>query len=184
MDLPTVTGGRGPRFLRHTGTAAVLDPAQVGDASATSHTAIPELREAESLLLTTRDFDPGTAPDHAAARLVSQGVRAVIAPGFERSFYECSFGYGLLPAISEVGSIEGLVASLLGRPGAEVTVDLEKRLIECDGVSPVPFEVDPRGRNKLLLGLSDFDEMTRLSAKAAEIRAADRRRRPWLYGPV
>ncbi len=182
MDLPTVTGGLGPRFLRHTGTAAVLEPPQTGGSTLQSRTSAPELREGASLLLTTGDFDPGEAPATAAARLVSQGICAVIAPGFERGFYELSFGYGLLPAIAGVGSIEALVAYLDHRPEARVTVDLEQQVIECDGTDQIPFEVDPRGRNKLLLGLSDLDEITRHSAKTAELRAADRNRRPWLYG--
>jgi len=132
--------------------------------------------------VTTADFDPGDdAPDSVAARLVSEGICAVIAPGFERGFYECSFGHGLLPAIAAVASIEGLVAHLAGNPKAQVTVDLEEQVIEYAGKERIPFEVDPRGRNKLLLGLTDVDEITRHSARTAELRASDRRRRPWLY---
>jgi len=134
------------------------------------------------MLLTSGDFDPGSAPDSAAAELASVGVRAVIAPGFERGFYERSFGHGLLPVMIGVASVGALAAHLGDHPDAEVTVDLERQVVECDGREAIPFEVEPRGRNKLLLGLSDFDEMTRHSARTAELRATDRKRRPWLYG--
>ena len=183
MELPTVDGGRGPRFLRHTGTVAILE-------SQAASSAPPDLRDKEAaagadatLLVTTGDFDPGDAPATAATALTSRGIRAVIAPGFERSFYERCFTYGVLPAIVAADAVERLVARLTARPDIPVTVDLEARLIECDGLGAIPFEVDPRGRNKLLLGLSDIDEVTRYSDRTAELRDADRRRRPWLYGP-
>jgi 3-isopropylmalate/(R)-2-methylmalate dehydratase small subunit len=181
VDLPTVAGGRGPRFLRHTGTAAVLELTHEEGATRVFPPSALELPPDASLLLTMGDFDPGIAPDAAAASLVSRGIRAVIAPGFEKGFYERSFGCGLLPAIAAAASIEALARHLARRPDTPVTVDLEKQVIECGGAKSIAFEVDPRGRNKLLLGLSDFDEMVRYSAKTAELRAADRSRRPWLY---
>ena len=180
MDLPTVEGGRGPRFLRHTGTVVVLG-SDVAGAGAASHPPASDPGGAASLLLATGDFDPGGAPTTAAEALASRGIRAVIAPGFERSFYESSFAQGILPAIVTADAVERLKALLAARPDTLVTVDLESSVIECDDVGSIPFDVDPRGRNKLLLGLTDFDEMKRHSAKTAELRATDRERRPWLY---
>lgn len=144
---------------------------------------MPPTSSGRSFLLAPADLDLGDAPAAAAEALVVRGIRAVIAPGFERGFYEVSFGEGLLPAIADAPSLERLAAHLDRHPEGEITVDLEKQTIECDGLPPLPFEVDPRGRNKLLLGLSDFDEMARYRDAIVEQRAEDRRRRPWLYGP-
>ena len=45
----------------------------------------------------------------------------------------------------------------------------------------IAFDVDPRVRNKLLLGLTDLEETLRYVGDITALRTDDRSRRPWLY---
>ena len=78
-------------------------------------------------------------------------------------------------------TIEEIADRVASNPGMELSIDLEEQLIECVGEEAIPFETDPRVRNKLLLGLTDLDEAMRYSEDAAALRTEDREKRPWLY---
>jgi hypothetical protein len=60
-------------------------------------------------------------------------------------------------------------------------VDLERQVIDVPGMAPVPFQMDPRVRNKLLGGLDDLDELQQHGDDARTKRSADRAARPWIY---
>ena len=143
----------------------------------------PEACAGAAFLLCGGDYGPAAAPATAVEWLLAAGIRAVVAPGFERGFYERCFDDGLLPAMLTTAGLEALARHLAAHPGAPLTIDLEGQTIDCEGMETMRFEVDPRGRNKLLLGLSDLDEMLRHARTASELRSDDRKRRPWLYEP-
>ncbi len=82
--LPVVAAGSGPRFVRHTGIAALLPP----DASENPDFALDQepYRDA-TILLAGENFGTGRAPESEVFRLMSYGIRSVIAPGFGPAFY-------------------------------------------------------------------------------------------------
>jgi 3-isopropylmalate dehydratase small subunit len=116
------------------------------------------------------------------SRLTALGVRVIVALGFEARFYEKCVGQGILPVILERDAFEELEGRVASRPGVATTIDLEAQVIERPDMEAVPFGVDPRARNKLLLGLTDLDEALRYRKEGAALRDEDRLRRPWLYG--
>lgn len=182
-ELPTVSGGSGPRFLRHVGVAAIWVPVDPDDEGVIDLGVLFNREEYQgaSFLIARVDLDAGDAPETAATRAEGLGIRSIIAPGFERAFYEQCFARGLLPVILDEGVVERLADRITEDPGAEVTVDLEAQTVECSDMEIIAFETDPRMRNKLLLGLTDLDEAARHGDDLKALRSADRKRRPWVY---
>ena len=210
-NLPTVSGGSGPRFLRHTGIAApfllrdvdsdVIAPINSNSISGLSagQRAFEGLRylpdgsenpefvlnqepyRNASILLAGENFGTGSAPESAVTRLMAFGIRAVVAPRFGPEFYSNCCALGMLPMTLGEEVIEKIADRVVSNPGVEMTVDLERQVIECPDMEPISFSIDPRARNKLLLGLKDLDEMLQHSKNAAVFRSEDRNRRPWVY---
>ncbi len=117
----------------------------------------------------------------AIASLLDAGVRALLAPGFSPDLYVGLVASGVLPVTLEDGALKAIADQVASGIEIELTIDLDKELIEGPGVEAVPFTTDPRVRNKLLLGLTDLDEALRHTEEAAELRTRDRERRPWMY---
>jgi len=182
-SLPTVSGGSGPRFIRHIGEArSVLPPDPPGQGD--EMVLWPGDGDGDASVLVTHGTVHASVPEHAADRLVGMGVKSVIATGFEEQLYAACVARGVLPAILTDAELEELSAWVASEPHAKVTIDLEKEVIERTDLDPISFGVDPRMRNKLLLGLTNLEEMMRQLDVALDFRSEDRRRRPWLYtGP-
>ena len=180
--LPTIAGGSGPRFVREAGVVAPMLRSERDDGVVPE--ALVDERHAGAVFLVARsDVDIGDVPDNAVARLTTLGIRAVLAPGFERTFHGKCLKHGVLPLILDQ-AIAGRLAALCESPTpVEITVDLEQQVIDSPGMERIPFEVDARVRNKLLLGLTDLEETLRYVGDITALRAADRSRRPWLYEP-
>ena len=177
-DLPVVSRGSGPRFLRHTGLAAPL----LSDGSENPDFVLDQepYRNA-SILLAGENFGTGSAPESEVFRLMAYGIRSVIAPSFAAAFYSNCLTYGMLPVTLGEEVIEKLAEGVVSNPGVEMTVDLEGQVIELSGMESVSFSMDARARNKLLQGLSDLDEMRQHSENVVAFRNHDRNRRPWIY---
>jgi hypothetical protein len=81
--------------------------------------------------------------------------------------------------------VDALAAWATSSPRPLLTVDLDEQVIEPDGApeGTRSFEVDPRVRRKLLLGLTDEEEMLEHFGTTTALRIEDRKKRPWLYGP-
>ena len=141
-------------------------------------------REA-SILLAGRNFGQGSQQAFAVIRLRQCGMRVIIAPSFGPVFHDDCFDFGLLPVTLDEPVVAALADRVRANPGIEVTVDLERQVIERPGMAPVHFRIDPRRRSSLLRGV-DTTLLERLQhgAGAEEMRERDRRRRPWIYdGP-
>jgi 3-isopropylmalate/(R)-2-methylmalate dehydratase small subunit len=181
--LPTISGGSGPRLVRHTGVAACIDIRddegeligpdvafeKVGDASILI---VPQLFETES-------------PETTLARLSRLDVRVIISPGFEARLHQRCVSTGVLALPLGDEAVVRLAEWAASRPRPTLTIDLDAQLIELvgSGSPPLSFEVDPRVRRKLLLGLTDEEEMLQHFGSTAALRSEDRKRRPWLYDP-
>ena len=211
MRLPTFSGGSGPRFARHVGIAAPfllcnvdsdviapIGPSSLSGLSAGERAFEPlrylsdgsensefvlnqEPYRNASILLAGENFGAGSAPESAVARLMAFGIRVVLAPSFGSDFQSNCVASGMLamPLSEEV--IVGLADWAGANPRVGMLVDLEQQMIECSGMEPISFSIDPRVRNKLLLGLNDLDEMLQHTENVRALRNEDRKRRPWIY---
>ena len=175
-ELPVVSRGSGPRFVRHTGIVAPLLP----DGSVSPDSVFDqEVYRDASILLAGEDF--GGAPESEVFRLMACGIRSVIAPGFGPEFYSECLTFGMLPVTLGEEVIEKIADRVVSNPGVEMTVDLEGQVIEVPGMEPISFSIDARASNKLLQGVSNLDEMLQHSENVVTFRDHDRNRRPWIY---
>ena len=176
--LPVVTGGSGLRFVRHAGIVAPLRP---DGSEGTDFVLDQEPYRDASILLSGENFGTGSAPESEVFRLMAYGIRSVIAPGFGPEFYSNCLTFGMLPVTLGREVIEKISDRVVSNPGVEMTVDLERQVIEFPGMEPFSFSIDDRARNKLLQGVSDLDEMLQHSENVVAFRDHDRHRRPWIY---
>ena len=134
-----------------------------------------------SIMLTGRNFGTGSSRGSGVTWPMAMGIRVVVSPSFGPIFYTNSVRYGMLAVPLEFERIQSLAEWVERNPGVEMTVDLERQVIEAPGLAPVAFQVDARVRRKLLQGLDDLEEISEHTDAARAMRSEDRTRRPWVY---
>ena len=181
--LPTISGGSGPRIQRHTGGVACIEVRDEEGELIAPDAVLDGVGNA-SILIAREPFDTGS-PETTLARLTARGVRVILSPGFEAHFYQRCISCGLLALPLEEEAVEALAEWAASRPDPVLTIDLDEQVIERSGPDGEArsFAMDPRVRRKLLLGLTDEEEMLQHFSSTAALRTEDRRRRPWLYDP-
>jgi 3-isopropylmalate/(R)-2-methylmalate dehydratase small subunit len=102
------------------------------------------------ILIAGRNFGCGSSREHAPWGLQDYGFEAIIAPSFGDIFFQNSLKIGLLPVRLDAD----VVASLHAEP--ELTVDLERSVVETPSGRSVPFEMDEFQRDSLLHGLDEI----------------------------
>lgn len=137
-------------------------------------------REA-SILIGGRNFGLGSLQAFAVIRLMQCGMRVVIAPSFGPVFHDDCFDYGLLPVTLGEDVVGRIANGVRASPEVEMTVDLERQVVERPGIGVVPFQIDPRRRENLLRGSDTLDELLQHSDSASSMRSGDRNARPWIY---
>jgi len=144
-----------------TGALALDDPARAG----------------ARILVARRNFGAGSSREAAVYALADFGIRCVLAPSFGDIFASNAVNNGLLPAtVSEQAAERDRAALEAGL--ARLVVDLEACRVEGVG-EPIPFEIDPVFREKLLNGWDDLDLTLSRHAEIAAFVEADAARRPW-----
>jgi 3-isopropylmalate/(R)-2-methylmalate dehydratase small subunit len=137
----------------------------------------PAWRDAK-IIVGGRNFGCGSSREAAVYALRDYGIRCVIAPSFGDIFAGNAVQNALLTAITSEEDATAAMAALAEKPGLELTVDLEKQTIVCDGRT-FAFSIDPVRRTRLLNGWDDIalteSYRNRIAAFAAEVRV----RRPW-----
>ena len=201
----------GPRFVRHTGIAAPflwpnvnadviapINPNEIpglsqGERAFEGIRYFPDGRERPdfvlnqepyrraSILVVGRNFGTGSARGTAVSRPMAMGFRVVIGSSFGPFFYTNTIRQGFLAAAVDEATVQRIADWVQSNPGVEMTVDLERTVIEIPGLAPITFQVDARVRNKFLNGLADFDEIQQYTGRVEELRSEDRARRPWVY---
>jgi len=178
--LPTISGGSGPRFERLSGRTACIEVRDERGDVIPPDAMFEGVRDTPILI--ARDLFETNAPETAVARLDALGVRAIVSPGFEARFHQRCLTYGIFPLPLEDQTVDALADWATAHPDVEMTIDLDEQVVERPGVDPIAFQVEPRVRQKLLLGLTDMEEMLRHVGSTAALRQNDRKKRPWLYG--
>ena len=134
-----------------------------------------------SILLVGKNFGTGSSRSVAVSRPLDGGIRVVIAESFGPLFYDNSVRQGLLAVPLEEAKIEELVAWAYANPGTSIFVDLESQTIEVEGMGTIPFQVEPRVREKLLNGYTVNEELSKFESGINAFESSYREQRPWIY---
>jgi 3-isopropylmalate/(R)-2-methylmalate dehydratase small subunit len=132
------------------------------------------------ILVTAENFGCGSSREGAVWALMDHGIRCVVGPSFGDIFFENCFKNGVLALVLPAAAAASIRRQLQERPGAEISVDLERQtLTEPDGTAH-RFEVDPFRKQALFRGQ---DEIALTMEYVAAIEAHESRRAaemPWL----
>ncbi len=134
-----------------------------------------------SILLARENFGCGSSREHAPWALDDFGFRVLIAPSFADIFYNNCFKNGILPIEMDPGQVDRLFEEMYADEGHELTVDLERQVVETPSGESISFQVDAFRKHCLINGLDDIG-LTLESADA--IRAFEsnwKEQSPWLF---
>lgn len=128
-----------------------------------------------SILVAGPDFGTGSSREHAVWALKDYGFKVVLAPRFADIFRGNAGKQGLVAGVVSHEDCEQLWKLLEAEPGAEVTVDLEERVVRARAFC-APFAIDDYVRWCLMEGL---DEISLTLQHEAEIAAYESTRPAW-----
>ena len=111
--------------------------------------------EGAVVLLAGKNFGSGSSREHAPWAIQDNGFGAVIAPSFADIFKNNCAKIGLLAIELSEASVKELLDTVRENPEAEVSVDLEGRVVKGPGFEE-PFAFDNFARYRLLNGLDDI----------------------------
>lgn len=132
-----------------------------------------------SILIARENFACGSSREHAPWALLDFGIRCVIAAGIADIFYNNCVKNGILPIILERWAIDDLLDLVANPASAQMTVDLEEKIVVAGG-RRFPFEISAQRRRDLLAGV---DEIARSLSHENEIARHEDTRAvtmPWL----
>lgn len=138
--------------------------------------------EGARILLTGANFGCGSSREHAVWALAEYGFEVLVASSFNPIFFRNCARNAILAATLPQPDIDAIAAEVSAGPRTQVTVDLSAQSIETPGGRRAHFSIPADVKQSLLEGLDAIDQTLRLRAAVEEFRAADRRKRPWVYG--
>jgi 3-isopropylmalate/(R)-2-methylmalate dehydratase small subunit len=131
-----------------------------------------------TVLVAGPNFGVGSSREHAVWALMDHGFDAVISPRFGDIFRNNATKNGLVPVVLAPEVVERLLAAVEADPGLEVTVDVERLVVEAPGLGLVEaFPLDAATQHRILDGLDDIAATLR---HADEIDAFEARRPAWM----
>jgi 3-isopropylmalate/(R)-2-methylmalate dehydratase small subunit len=138
-------------------------------------------RQAE-ILVTGPNFGCGSSREGAVWSLQEMGIRAIIGPGFGDIFFANCFQNGILPIVVDKEIVDSLASEIEATQGAgRIGIDLEAQTFSSPSGKQHHFEIDPRRREGLLLGLDEVALTLQRDDEIRAFQAADRTARPWIY---
>ena len=111
--------------------------------------------EGAVILIAGQNFGSGSSREHAPWAIQDYGFGAVIAPSFADIFKNNCAKIGLLAVELPEDAVQKLLDTVRGNPQAEVSVDLEGRVVKGPGFEE-PFAFDNFARYRLMNGLDDI----------------------------
>ena len=109
-----------------------------------------------TILVAGKNFGCGSSREHAPWALLDYGFRAIIAPSFADIFANNCMKNGIVPVVLSESEVEELLRRAGDGQRYQVTVDLERRMVEDDRGFSVSFVLDDFSRHCLLEGLDDI----------------------------
>jgi 3-isopropylmalate/(R)-2-methylmalate dehydratase small subunit len=138
-------------------------------------------RNAE-VLITGPNFGCGSSREGAVWSLQEMGIRAIIGSGFGDIFFANCFQNGILPIVIDKLIVDELAMEVEHSQGAgRVGIDLEEQTITSPTGKVHRFEIDPRRRAGLLVGLDEIELTLQRDAEIRAFQATDRTERPWIH---
>jgi len=141
-----------------------------------------------SIMIVGRNYGTGSSrATGVSLPLAAWGVKVYIGESFGPIFVTNAVQYGVLtitlprPTVNRIADWVRKNSQVRDITKSQITVDLEKQVIEMPGEQPIPFEYNTRYRNKLLKGLDDFSEIQPHLTEAQAKRQQDQTERPWVY---
>jgi 3-isopropylmalate/(R)-2-methylmalate dehydratase small subunit len=111
--------------------------------------------EGAVVLITGKNFGSGSSREHAPWAIQDYGFGAVIAESFADIFKNNCAKIGLLAVELPEDAVKKLLEAVRSNPEAQVSVDLEGRVVKGPGIEE-PFAFDNFARYRLLNGLDDI----------------------------
>jgi len=111
--------------------------------------------EGAVVLIAGKNFGCGSSREHAPWAIQDYGFGAVIAESFADIFKNNSAKIGLLAVELSEDAVQKLLEAVRSDPEAQVSVDLEGRVVKGPGIEE-PFAFDNFARYRLLNGLDDI----------------------------
>ena len=111
--------------------------------------------EGAAVLIAGHNFGSGSSREHAPWAIQDYGFGAVVAPSFADIFKNNCAKIGLLAVELPEESVKKLLEIVRQNPEAEISVDLEGRVVKGPGFEE-PFAFDNFARYRLLNGLDDI----------------------------
>lgn len=131
-----------------------------------------------SVLIAGPSFGVGSSREHAVWAIQQYGFDAVIAPSFSDIFRNNCTKNGLVPVVLPVPSVERLWELVEADPATEITVDLERLLVDVPAAGfSEAFVMDPSTQERFLNG---WDDIGITLTHADEISDYESRRPSWL----
>ncbi len=138
----------------------------------------PTFRNAP-ILLAGANFGCGSSREAAVWAIMGLGIRCIVASSFGDIFFNNCFQNGLLPIRLPSVHIQRLATK--AEKGVPLTVDLVQRIITSTDGYLVVFDIDPRQRDALLLGLDDIQLTLREDERIRAWQSEDLQRRAWAW---
>ena len=129
-----------------------------------------------TVLVAGPNFGSGSSREQAVWGLQQYGFEAILAPSFSDIFVGNCAQVGLLAACLEESACQSLMAAAERDPAAEVSIDLNQRLLHYQG-EQIAFQVKDEVRSVLLRGLDDISLM---QAQLEQIERYEAERPAWL----
>lgn len=108
------------------------------------------------ILLAGDNFGCGSSREHAPWALTGFGFRAVISTSFADIFRNNALKNGLLPVIVDASAHQTLFDMVSESPRLEVTIDLERQVVNLPSGSSITFPIDPFSKSCLLKGVDEL----------------------------
>jgi 3-isopropylmalate/(R)-2-methylmalate dehydratase small subunit len=127
-----------------------------------------------------RNFGIGSSRETAVYGLLGFGIRCVIAPNFGDIFFNNSLKNGLLPVRLPAETVDKLMRQLLGKRGAQLTVDLSSQSVTAPDGKMHGFEIESLSKSRLLRGLDEISHTQEFGGAIRRFEDEQRKSWPWL----
>jgi 3-isopropylmalate/(R)-2-methylmalate dehydratase small subunit len=122
------------------------------------------------LLVVNQNFGCGSSREHAPQALMRWGIQAILGESFAEIFAGNCTMLGIPTMTAPKEEIQRLQKRVKENPQAVYTVDLEKKVLFCDGKEVAKFDIHESKRNALVNGTWDSTGLLLANAaKTAEV---------------
>jgi 3-isopropylmalate/(R)-2-methylmalate dehydratase small subunit len=131
-----------------------------------------------TVLVAGENFGTGSSREHAVWAIQQYGFAAVVSPRFGDIFRNNATKNGLVPVQVDAEVGRQLLDALVADPTLELTVDVERRVLEVPGLDLlVDFPLDDAVQHRFLNGLDDIGLTLQ---HEADITAYEQQRPAWM----